>query len=157
MLRAYDRYEDDSDQHWVMNGGAHAIASYCRTDGDIEVWRDVIDKEHIAWLRTLPTMHRDDERKIAFVHGGIDPKTFPHCDDQIRIWTRSEKFFDPGRWPARSELDGWLVVHGHTPTKDFEPQVVSTRRINIDTGAVFGGPLTCVVLAPDAGPRFLRA
>ena len=29
--------------------------------------------------------------------------------------------------------------------------------INVDTGACFGGQLTCAVLAPDAKPRFLRA
>ena len=30
-------------------------------------------------------------------------------------------------------------------------------RINVDTGACYGGPLTAVVLAPNENPRFLRA
>jgi len=34
-------------------------------------------------------------------------------------------------------------VHGHTPVK--EP-VVRHNRIAIDTGAVFGGKMTCLVL-----------
>ena len=43
-----------------------------------------------------------------------------------------------------SELDfGAVVVHGHTPVK--EP-VVRHNRIAIDTGAVFGGKMTCLVL-----------
>src|SRR5580693_9274346 len=38
---------------------------------------------------------------------------------------------------------GAVVVHGHTPVK---APVVRHNRIAIDTGAVFGGKLTCVVL-----------
>ena len=34
----------------------------------------------------------------------------------------------------------------------FEPDE-QERRINVDTGACFGGPLTCVVLAPEERPR----
>ncbi|MBI1188414.1 MAG: serine/threonine protein phosphatase [Alphaproteobacteria bacterium] len=161
MLDAYDRF-DNADMHWMMNGGAFAAESYGWREARGGDWRACIDKDHVAWLRGLPTLHCDDARKIAFVHAGIDPKTFPACSEEIRIWTRSQKFFDPGRWPARPELDGWLVVHGHTPTNDFRPQIVGgdarqPRRINVDTGAVFGGALTCVVLAPDAAPRFLAA
>jgi serine/threonine protein phosphatase 1 len=38
------------------------------------------------------------------------------------------------------------VVHGHTPVK--EP-LVRHNRIAIDTGAVFGGLLTCLVLEDE--------
>ena len=38
---------------------------------------------------------------------------------------------------------GAVVVHGHSPVK--EP-VVRHNRIAIDTGAVFGGKMTCLVL-----------
>jgi serine/threonine protein phosphatase 1 len=107
-------------------------------------------------MRNLPTIFRDETRGLVFVHGGIDPKVFPQCSDEIRLWTRSQKFFDPGRWPDRPELEGVVVVHGHTPTRDFAPHM-NARRINVDTGACFGGPLTSVVLAPGLAPRFLRA
>lgn len=156
MLHAYDQYHGGSESHWAQNGGAQTVASYADFKPDAEDWRDQIDPVHIAWLRTLPTLIRDEERKIAFVHAGIDPKAFPNCKDEIRVWTRSRKFFESERWPERPELDGWMVVHGHTPQIDGEPEV-EARRINVDTGAVFGGPLTCVVLAPEAPPRFLRA
>jgi len=39
-----------------------------------------------------------------------------------------------------------VVVHGHTPRNAVE---IRPNRINIDTGAVFGGPLTCLVLEGD--------
>lgn len=156
MLDAIERANRDTFASWHVNGGEEALSSYEQHNGAHDDWRQAIDDAHVRWLRDLPTMIRDDERKIAFVHAGIDPKTFPDCSDEHRIWTRSQKFFDPGRWPKRPELDGWVVVHGHTPTHDFEPHV-NPRRINVDTGACYGGPLTCVVLAPNAGPRFLRA
>src|SRR5262245_8275503 len=156
MLHAYDNRESIGIYWWAENGGDQTITSYMGANGACDDWRDAIDKAHIAWLRTLPAIVRDEPRGLVFVHGGIDPKTFPDCTDEVRMWTRSHKFFDPGRWPDRRELDGILVVHGHTPTADFEPHA-NPRRINVDTGACFGGPLTCAVLAPGEPPRFLRA
>ena len=52
------------------------------------------------------------------------------------IWIREEFLTDPSD-------HGFVVVHGHTPAD--APEVLPNR-INIDTGAVYGGPLTCVVL-----------
>lgn len=156
MLHAYRDRESIGIYHWAINGGDETIASYKRENGDCDDWRDAIDSEHVGWLRQLPTIWRVETRRLAFVHGGIDPKTFPEPRDDIHMWTRSNKFFDPGLWPARPELEGLVVVHGHTPTSDFEPHV-NPRRINVDTGACFGGPLTAVALAPDAAPRFLFA
>ncbi len=39
---------------------------------------------------------------------------------------------------------GCVVVHGHTPTKDRLPEV-RVNRVNLDTGAVYGGTLTCAM------------
>jgi serine/threonine protein phosphatase 1 len=141
---------------WAVNGGRAAIESYERANGASGAWREAVDVDHIRWLQRLPVIWREAQRGVVFVHAGIDPWRFPHCSDEVRIWTRSRVFLDSERWPERKELEHLLVVHGHTPTEDFEPDV-ERRRINVDTGACFGGPLTCVVLAPDEGPRFLRA
>lgn len=156
MLHAYDNRESVGIYWWAENGGDETITSYMSANGVCDDWRDAFDKAHIAWLRMLPVMVRDEPRGLVFVHGGVDPKTFPECSDEVRMWTRSHKFFDSRRWPDRPELEGLLVVHGHTPTADFEPHS-GPRRINVDTGACFGGPLTCVVLGPNEAPRFLRA
>ena len=60
-------------------------------------------------------------------------------------------------WIRRPFLDsdedfGRIVVHGHTPASrpDIRP-----NRINIDTGAVFQGRLTCLVLEGTTR-RFLQ-
>jgi serine/threonine protein phosphatase 1 len=157
MLHAYDSRESVGVYWWAENGGDQTITSYMQTNGAHDDWRDAIDKAHIVWLRSLPVMLRDEARGLVFVHGGIDPWRFPNCTDEVRLWTRSRTFFRSRDWPKREELEGLsFVVHGHTPTEDFEPDW-QPRRINVDTGACFGGPLTCVVLAPDEPPRFLRA
>ena len=156
MLHAVDHNESVGIYWWATNGGDETIASYQLVNGPKDDWREAVDPHHIKWLRALPTIHRDEARGLVFVHGGIDPKTFPNESDELRMWTRSEKFFQSSRWPDRPELKDILVVHGHTPTQDFEPDV-QPHRINVDTGACFGGPLTTVVLAPNEKPRFLRA
>ena len=156
MLHAYDKRESIGIYWWAENGGDETILSYCRANGFADDFRDAIDRDHVEWLRTLPAMVRIEGRGLVFVHGGIDPATFPHCSDELRMWTRSRKFFDSHKWPDRAELSDLLVVHGHTPTHDFEPDQ-QARRINVDTGACFGGPLTAVVLPPSDSPRFLRA
>lgn len=156
MLHAYRERESIGIYHWAVNGGDETIASYKRANGDHDDWRDAIDAHHLYFVRSLATIFRDEDRGLVFVHAGIDPRTFPDCEEEIYLWTRSHKFFDPGRWPRRPELDGILVVHGHTPTNDFEPHL-GPRRVNVDTGACYGGSLTSVVLAPGEAPRFLRA
>ncbi len=77
MLHAYDRDETIGLYHWATNGGDETIASYERVHGKKDHWRDAIDRDHVKWLRGLPTIWRDEDRRIAFVHGGIDPNTFP--------------------------------------------------------------------------------
>lgn len=156
MVHAYEKSESVGVYFWAENGGDETISSYMMANGVYDDWRDAIDDRHVRWLKALPAIIRDEARGLAFVHGGIDPATFPNCTDEVRMWTRSQKFFDPGRWPARPELEGLVVVHGHTPTHDFKPHS-NPRRINVDTGACFGGPLTAVVLAPGEERRFLHA
>jgi len=156
MLYAYDRDETAGLYHWANNGGDETIASYERTNGKKDHWREAIDPDHIKWLRSLPSILRDDARKFVFVHAGIDPRRYPDEPEEVRLWTRSPIFFRSQKWPEREVLDGILVLHGHTPTQDFKPDQ-QPRRINVDTGACFGGPLTSVVLAPGEAPRFLSA
>lgn len=138
---------------WLGNGGTEAVASYSRAS--LTGFPQCIDEEHRDWLSALPDMVRG-ARGLVFVHAGIEPAIFPLDDLEQRLWTRSKRFFQDENWPARSQLSGIRVVHGHTPTATLEPYE-SSRRINLDTGAVFGGPLTCAVIAPDAPVRYLTA
>jgi serine/threonine protein phosphatase 1 len=154
LLDAYDADERD-EGGWWHHGGAETANSYS-DDGELDRsnWRAMIPKEHISWMRNLPTLWRAPEARLAFVHAGIDPAAFPGCEEEIRLWTRSERFTNSYNWPDREELKGLTVIHGHTPQDEPE---VEPRRINVDTGACFGGPLTAVVLKDGEEPRFLMA
>lgn len=147
-----DAYEEGSDSrlHWLINGGDATLESYIRRG-----FQDPHD-DHLDWLRHLPTIHLDEGAKIAFVHAGIDPLVFPDCGDRIHMWTRSKRFLDPSRW-SFERMEDWRVVHGHTPTKDFEPHAAGSpaRRFNLDTGAVYGGKLSAGVFAPGQPVEFL--
>lgn len=141
---------------WLASGGEQTIASYSPEAGaDLAVWRNAVPEAHHAWLASRPTILYDQTRKLVFVHAGISPERFPNCPVNIHLWTRSDKFFNDANWPDREELKGLSVIHGHTP-KSFEPEI-APRRINVDTGACFGGPLTAVMLIEGEAPEFLHA
>jgi serine/threonine protein phosphatase 1 len=124
---------------WLFAGGRAALESYgIDPDGPRESWRSLIPSTHQSFLRDLTLMHR--EGGYAFVHAGVRPGI--PLDSQARDdLLRSRQPF------LYSEVNfGAVIVHGHTPVK---APVVRHNRIAIDTGAVFGGPLTCVVLEAD--------
>ncbi|MEM0945256.1 MAG: hypothetical protein AAGI70_15070, partial [Pseudomonadota bacterium] len=97
-----------------------------------------LPQEHVNFLTTLPYMLRFGD--YVFAHAGVRPGIrLTEQSPQDLIWIR-EPFLS-------SEADfGAIIVHGHTPASRVE---VRPNRIGIDTGAVFGGPLTCLVLEGD--------
>jgi serine/threonine protein phosphatase 1 len=63
-------------------------------------------------------------------------------DDDILLWMRTEPNYSGYYW-------GKHVCHGHTPSSS-NPRTVGNRT-NVDSGAVFGGVLSCAVF-DDAVP-----
>jgi diadenosine tetraphosphatase ApaH/serine/threonine PP2A family protein phosphatase len=121
---------------WLFHGGKPTLASYgLDPEGPREAWRAAVPLAHLAFLDGLTMMHR--EGGYLFVHAGIRPGVTLEDqapEDLLRI--RQPFLFTERKL-------GVVVVHGHTPVKT---PVVRTNRIGIDTGAVFGGCLTCAVL-----------
>lgn len=152
MLDALNAARPAAQDLWMRNGGDATLESY-RSRGD-----DGVPEAHRGWIATLPVLHVEDEQKLIFVHAGIDVRTYPDVSEEVCLWTRSAEFFDTANW-TRPALNGWRVVHGHTPTEDSFPDIVGShsQRINLDTGAVYGGRLTAGVFAPGAPVRFLYA
>ncbi len=124
---------------WLFAGGKATLESYgIDPEGPRDVWKDRIPATHQEFLRELVLIHR--EGGYAFVHAGVRPNI--KLEDQARDdLLRARQPF------LYSEADfGAVIVHGHTPVKTA---VVRHNRIAIDTGAVFGGKMTCVVLEAD--------
>jgi serine/threonine protein phosphatase 1 len=124
---------------WLFAGGEATLQSYgIDPAGPREAWSDRIPASHHRFLHSLVLMHRAGG--YAFVHAGVRPPI--PLDRQAREdLLRARQFF------LYSEADfGAVIVHGHTPVK---APVVKHNRIAIDTGAVFGGVMTCAVLEED--------
>jgi serine/threonine protein phosphatase 1 len=115
---------------WLNQGGDETLQSY-----GVASVRGLPD-DHVQWLRSLRTSF-DDGRRF-FVHAGIDPhRPLEAQDEHDLIWIR-EPFLSDRRDYGR------LIVHGHTPLETARPDLRSNR-LNLDTGAVYGGPLTAAI------------
>ena len=155
---------------WLFNGGDCTLASYgvelgetplTGPTGRVDIWRALFDAMPAA-ERRLPERLALHARfgDYIFVHGGMRPGLpLERQAPRDLLWIRDE-FLE-------SQADfGGVVVHGHTVTPEV---AVHWNRIGIDTGAVFGGRLTCLVmegaerallgergLQPLPGPREVR-
>ena len=129
---------------WLENGGNATLASYGANPDDANAV-GAITPEHLDLLRDCPL--RFDAGDYVFVHAGVRPGVALDRQDPFDlVWIREPFLSFDGDLPQ-------VVVHGHTPAAG---PVVRPHRIGIDTGACFGGGLTCLVLE---GPRlrFLTA
>jgi serine/threonine protein phosphatase 1 len=129
---------------WLAQGGLATLESY-RVAEPAE-----LPRAHVDWLRALPLSY-DDGRRF-FVHAGVNPRASLEAQDDFDLlWIREPFLSHRGDY-------GRLVVHGHTPLADGVPDLRGNR-LNLDTGAVFGGPLTAAVFddAQTAPVGFLQA
>jgi serine/threonine protein phosphatase 1 len=129
---------------WLSQGGDATLRSY-RAARAQDLPETVLN-----WFRSLPLSY-DDGRRF-FVHAGVNPQLpLEAQDERDLIWIR-ESFLS-----ARRDY-GRLIVHGHTPLETGEPDL-RANRLNLDTGAVFGGPLTAALFAADRiePVRFIQA
>jgi serine/threonine protein phosphatase 1 len=139
MLDAVASGEVEAVELWLANGGTESLLSWgVPRSAQPQDWASYLPVPHLLFLRDLALRH--EAGGYLFAHAGVRPGV--PLDRQSRhdlIWIR-EPFLS-----AKVSF-GAVVVHGHTPRP--EP-VVRPNRIGVDTGAVMGGALTCVVLEED--------
>lgn len=133
-----------SGKSWLNDslGGVATLASYGVTDvtdGAFEVAhmraKRAIPDAHIDFLESLPLTY--EWNGFLFVHAGIRPGVeIADQDEDDLIWIREGWLDYHGTLP-------WTVVHGHTALD--EPTHFGNR-IDIDSGAGYGRPLTAMVI-----------
>ena len=133
----------ESGSLWMANGGGATVASYGLAEADHlpgmpglhEALRRAVPPAHLRFLRSLALSHREGD--YFFAHAGVRPGTpLEHQREEDLIWIRDE-------FLRAKDAHECVVVHGHTPVRVPE---VHSNRIAIDTGAVWSGRLTAVVL-----------
>jgi serine/threonine protein phosphatase 1 len=115
---------------WLNNGADATLRSY-GVGSAAE-----IPGAHLDWIAALPLSSTDERR--FYVHAGIMPGVpLKKQARNVLLWMREPFLSDPRE-------HGRFIVHGHTPLKTHTPQFLPNR-LNLDTMAVLGGPLTAAV------------
>lgn len=122
-------------------GGMETLQSYGVDAHGRRRLRDVhadalaaVPEAHRAFLAGLPTSL--DTEHLFFAHAGINPYVpLSEQDEEDLLWIR-------GPFLAAIEPHPKLVVHGHTPVEEATHY---GNRVNLDTGAGYGKPLTAAV------------
>lgn len=137
---------------WLQNGGMPTLASYGiepPAEVGASTMREMRDRlrdavsEDLAFLNGLGLTHVEGD--YLFVHAGIRPGVPLEAQEpEDLMWIREPFLEFEGPLP-------FCVVHGHTPV---ETPLIAPFHIDIDTGAVMTGRLTCLVLE-DETRRFL--
>lgn len=133
LLRFLDGVEDDI---YLANGGFATLKAYGISRSDApKVRKKKIPPDHLKFFKTLLPYYETDQ--FIFVHAGLIPGRA----------LNEQSLFDM-QWIRQTFIDsdddfGKRVVFGHT---HFSEPLVEDNKIGIDTGAVYGGRLTCVEL-----------
>lgn len=127
-------------------GGADTLASYgLHAPGDrplAPVHAEAlaaVPPAHRQFLAARPTLHRIGD--VVFVHAGLRPGV--PLSDQVEddlVWIR-------GPFLTHAESFGPLVIHGHTA---IDRPTHYGNRVNIDSSAAYGGPLSAIVIEDAA-------
>ncbi len=129
-LKGYD------DGTFLRAGGKETLLSYgVNAKTKPEEARHLFPEEHLNFFNELPLLWED--KHGIYVHAGIEPgvnlrrQVSSYC-----LWARDEFIRTPYKFPKP-------VIFGHTV---FREPLVEKNKIGIDTGAVYGGKLTALLL-----------
>ncbi|RMF87746.1 MAG: serine/threonine protein phosphatase [Nitrospirae bacterium] len=125
---------------FLFNGGRETLASYRRRS---QRWqrltgRAEVPDAHVEFLRGLPLLHTTPTH--IFVHAGLKPGVpLAEQREEDLLWIRDE-------FLAAPVAEARTVVFGHSP---MVVPLRAERKVGIDTGACYGGPLTAYEVEAD--------
>jgi serine/threonine protein phosphatase 1 len=130
--------------YWLHQrlGGDTTMASYgvsvepsLRKTAVHEAALKAVPQAHVDFLRELKLTYETED--LFFVHAGIDPDVaLADQKEHDLLWIRKEFHSIDAAHPK-------IIVHGHTPV---DQATHYGNRINLDSGAGYGKPLTAAVL-----------
>ena len=132
---------------FLMNGGDRTLASYgFFGEGAREKGFD-LPPEHASFYRDLRLFYLAGD--YLFVHAGLGPRGLSSGDVAyaLRVSRPEDLLWNRSTADLPHTL-GLTVIYGHTPSRDFAVRWNAPFSIGIDTGAVYGGPLSAIRL-PD--------
>ncbi len=131
-----DFLQGQEEMFFLFNGGAATAVSYWG-----EQWERLerrLPWGHEEFLRSLVMSYETDD--YIFVHAGLRPGLpLALQQEEDLLWIRQEFIVSPQDF-------GRKVIFGHTPVRS---PLIMANKIGIDTGAVYGNKLTCVVLPEE--------
>jgi len=146
-----------SAKRWIRYGGLQTLASFgvgagltqdSRNPGELlDAAGDLLDamgQDLVDWMGQLPLSWSSGS--LWVVHAGADPALEMTAQPAKTLLWGAEGFLTEDR------VDGNWVAFGHQP---FEAPFAIAGRIAVDTGAVYGGPLTAARIDPEGDVTFL--
>lgn len=133
---------------FIANGGAETLLSYDYFEQPAPRPKSFpLPPAHELFFRSLCMHHAEGD--FLFVHAGLGRALArsDHLDQALRRVRPEELLWDRSTMDLPHRL-GVTIVYGHTPRADFGVRWNQPYSIGIDTGAVYGGPLTALRL-PD--------
>lgn len=132
-----------NDNNWLNNGYQATLKSY---GGYKELMKD------IEWMKSLPLYYEDEN--YIYVHAGINPnKSLKDNSDYELLWQRESFLYN------RAIFDK-IVIFGHSPSllvaQTDKPYKTFANNICIDTGCVFGGNLTALIIEDGEVVKFYQ-
>jgi serine/threonine protein phosphatase 1 len=121
---------------FLLNGGRETLISYWGNQWERRERR--LPPGHAHFFENLKFYYETDD--YIFVHGGLRPGLpLAGQKEEDLLWIRKEFIL--------SECDfGRRVIFGHTPVRT---PLILPNKIGIDTGAVYGNKLTCILLPEE--------
>lgn len=137
-------YYNGRNKYWTFNGCNDTINSYRGFFKEFE--------SDVEWMSKLPLYYEDDY--FVYVHAGIEAdKPLNEQSKQDLLWVREPFIFSLERFNK-------TVIFGHTPSllynESFMPYKTWSNNIGIDTGCVFGGKLTALIINDDEVEKFYQ-